>query len=212
MPSATSPVLPRTPPNPVAHIEGAPDDELQDVQVPVPMKDRVFNKTGIQCVWCSHELLGRYAEEPKLIGLTDHADCKGTAGPADVDRKLTQIKVKYAQVKFDKPKAREFIRKAVVEERRGITFSVPGHVMNLVHYDEKKKVVKYINNSDRQLLIRTWSMDEFERHWEGWVSTIYADKDIIPNKYAPTHALEIIHRGGRNDAFGPNYILRPSKK
>ena len=38
--------------NPVAGYEGVPDEDLTDVMVPIPMKDRVFNKTGIQCVWC----------------------------------------------------------------------------------------------------------------------------------------------------------------
>src|SRR4051812_15544159 len=52
------------------------DDELDGVQVPVPMKDRVFNATGTQCVWCSLELLGRWAEEPKLVGLTKQRDCQ----------------------------------------------------------------------------------------------------------------------------------------
>lgn len=78
--------------NPVAAYEGEPDEELKDVMVPIPMKDRVFNKTGIQCVWCSLETIGRYAEEPKLIGMTNLSDCKSYSSPSSAGNKLRQLK------------------------------------------------------------------------------------------------------------------------
>lgn len=204
--------------NPVAEYEGTPEeDELKDVQVPVPMKDRVFNRTGIQCVWCSIELMGRWAEEPKLIGppcMTDWKDCKSYSGPASAGRKLNQIKVKFEQV-TNKQAGRALLRKAVAEERRGALFAVPGHAMNIVHYDEAKKVVKYINNSDKSLKIRTWTMDEFEKRWEGWVLVIYADKDIIPQKFAPpaVFLLPIIDRNNPQGQYDPKmYIPFPGKR
>ena len=41
---------------------GEPDaDELKDVQCPIPMKDRVRNYTGTQCVFSSLECLARWA-------------------------------------------------------------------------------------------------------------------------------------------------------
>ena len=83
--------------NPIVSFEGSVDDDLLDVMVPVPMKDRVFNKTGIQCVWASTELLGRYAEEPKLVGLTNLPDCKSYASPASAAAKLKQLKVRFEQ-------------------------------------------------------------------------------------------------------------------
>jgi hypothetical protein len=157
------------------------------------MKDRVFSKTSIQCVWCSCELLGRYAEEPKLINLTDDPECKVTAARRSCARKLNKIKVKFVQT-TNRAEGRAMLRKAVTQERRGALFGVPGHAMNCVHYDEEKGVFKYINNSDRTLKVRTWTMSEFERRWDEWVLVIYADNDIIPQKYQKQLLIPIIDR------------------
>lgn len=195
--------------NPVAGYEGKIDEDLTDVMVPIPMKDRVFNKTTIQCVWCSLETCGRYAEESKLINIIDLADCKGYSGPDNVSAKLKQLRVKYEQTtnKSD----RSLIIKSVVKERRGCLFSIKGHAMTLVHYDEQKGIVKYINNSDRSLAIRTWTMDEFNRRWTGWICVVYADNDIIPLKYSPAIAIPIIDRNSPQGSYPKNYILLPSR-
>jgi len=196
--------------NPIAAIEGAIDDDLSDVMVPVPMKDRVFNKTGIQCVWASTELLGRYAEEPKLIGLTNDPECKSYANTYSFARKMKQLNVRFETT--TDPSDRSLIIKSVVKDRRGCLFCIPGHAMVLVHYDEKKGIVKYINNSDRSLAIRTWTMAEFNRHFDGWVSAIYADNDIIPQKYAPKIPnLPIIDRSQEQQVYDKEYILQPLK-
>lgn len=198
--------------NPIAAMDGAVDEDLSDVMVPVPMKDRVYNKTGIQCVWATTEAMGRYAEEPKLINLTDDPDCKSYASAYSFARKMKQLGVKFETTTDVNDLS--LIRKAVVEERRGCLFCVPGHAMLLVHFDEKKGIVKYINNSDRSLAIRTWTMAEFRRHrnGEGWVSTIYADNDIIPKKYAPRiPLLPIIDRNKPQGAYEKDYILQPLK-
>jgi len=200
--------------NPIAQYEGEPDNdsELQDTQVPIPMKDRVYNRTGIQCVWCSCEVLGRYAEEPKLINLTYDPDCQGYSTPFRTKRKLNQIGVNFIQT-TDKSEGRALIRKTVVQERRGAVFGVPGHAMNIVHYDEEKKIVKYINNSDKSLKIRTWTMEEFERRWDGWVLVIYADNDIISLKYISEKNklfIPIIDRNGAQGVYPKDYILFPN--
>ena len=84
--------------------------------------------------------------------------------------------------------------------------------MTLVHYDEQKQIVKYINNSDSSLKIRTWTMDEFNRRWEGWICVVYADKDIIPQKYGPRiPAFPVIDRNGPQGVYKKDYILQPSK-
>lgn len=197
--------------NPIAAIEGAVDEDLADVMVPVPIKDRVFNKTGIQCVWASTELLGRYAEEPKLIGLTNDSECKSYANTYSFSRKMKQLNVKFETT--TDPRDRSLIIKSVVKERRGCLFCIPGHAMVLVHYDEKKGIVKYINNSDRSLAIRTWTMAEFNRHFDGWVSAVYADNDIVPLKYTPKIPdLPIIDRGQEKQAYDKEYILQPLKQ
>lgn len=195
--------------NPVAAFEGKAEENLKDLQVPVPMKDRVFNKSVIQCVWCSLELLGNWAEEPKLKGMTTWPDCQSYSSPMGAARKLNQIKVKFEQT-VNREKGRELIRKAVVQEHRGVLFGIPGHAMNLVHYDEQNKIVKYINNSDRTLAVRTWTMSEFERRWEGWVLVIYADNDIIPLKYMPlAHQIPILDQMGKGNFKSKDLILFP---
>lgn len=197
--------------NPVAAYEGEPDEELKDVMVPIPMKDRVFNKTGIQCVWCSLETIGRYAEEPKLIGMTNLSDCKSYSSPSSAGNKLRQLKVRFEQTTSTKD--RSLIIKSVVKERRGCLFAVPGHAMTLVHYDEAKGIVKYINNSDKTLAIRTWTMEEFNRRWDGWICVIYADNDIIPQKYTPPIPdLPVIDRNGPQGTYPREYILQPLKR
>lgn len=197
--------------NPIATYEGEPDEDLADVMVPIPMKDRVFNKTGIQCVWCSLETIGRYAEEPKLIGMTELPDCKSYSSPSSAARKLRELNVKFEQTTSRSD--RSLIIKSVVKERRGCLFAVPGHAMTLVHYDEEKGVVKYINNSDRTLAIRTWTMEEFNRRWDGWICVIYADNDIIPQKYAPPiPELPIRDQNNPQGEYPKDYILLPRKK
>ena len=196
--------------NPIVAYEGSIDEDLSDLMVPIPMKDRVFNRTGIQCVWASTEAIGRYAEEPKLINLTDDPDCKSYAGLSSYSRKMRERGVKYKMT--NDTQDRSLIIKTVVQERRGCMFCVPGHAMVLVHYDEKKGIVKYFNNSDRSLAIRTWTMAEFNRRFEGWVAAIYADNDIIPLKYAPKiPLLPIIDRNNQQGIYDKEYILQPAK-
>jgi len=193
--------------NPVADYEGEEDENLANVMVPIPMKDRVFNKTGIQCVWCSLETCGRYAEEPKLINMTDLSDCKSYSSPSRAAAKLKQLKVRFEQTtsKYD----RSLIIKSIVKERRGCLFGIPGHAMTLVHYDENEGIVKYINNSDNSLKIRTWSMEEFNRRWDGWICVIYADNDIVPQKYMPMMEIPIIDRNKSQGIYSKEYILLP---
>lgn len=196
--------------NPVATYEGEPDENLSDVMVPIPMEDRVFNKTGIQCVWCSLETIGRFAKEKKLVDLTELSDCKSYASPSSAARKLKELGVRYEQTTSTSD--RSLILKSVVQERRGCLFSIPGHAMTLVHYDENKGIVKYINNSDSTLQIRTWTMSEFNRRWDGWVCVIYADHDIIPDKYKPkVPNLPITDRNGPQGEYSTDYIFFPSK-
>lgn len=193
----------------IAVADEGEDEDLANVMVPIPMKDRVFNKTGIQCVWCSLETCGRYAEEPKLINMTDLADCKSYSSPENVAFKLKQLKVKYEQT--NSKSDRSLIIKSVVKDRRGCLFAIRGHAMTLVHYDELKGIVKFINNSDRTLKIHTWSMEEFDRRWNGWICVIYADNDIVPQKYIFTNEIPIVDRNGAQGIYSKDYILMPKK-
>ena len=188
--------------NPVKTYEGHANDP-SDVMVDIPLSERVYNRTGIQCVWSTLETLGRFADEPKLFNLSTQKDCQAFGNPKSVAAKLNKFQVKFEQ---SNNHDRKLILKSVVNERRGCLFSVPNHVMTLVHYDEQKGIVKYINNSDELLEIRTWTMEEFNKRWEGWICVIYADRDIVPLKYIP-----IIDRNGRQKKYSNDYILNPKK-
>jgi len=193
--------------NPVSAYEGYVDEDLTNVMVPIPMKDRVYNKTGIQCVWASTECIGRYAEEPKLIGLTNDSECKSYANPTSLASKLRKLNIKFEQTTSRSD--RSLLIKSVVKERRGCLFDVPGHAMTLIHYDEVAGIVKYINNSDKSLKIRTWTMKEFNQRWAGWICVIYADKDIVPKKYTKSYPIPIIDRNKEQGDYKKDYILQP---
>lgn len=123
-------------------------ENLEGIQCPIPMKDRVLNKTEIQCVWASIEMLGRWAEEDKLVNppLTSRDDFKGYASPSSVERKLNQLNIKYVQTYNNKEKGIELIRMAM-KEKRGCLWSVPKHAMVIVHFDEEKNIFKWVDNN-----------------------------------------------------------------
>lgn len=196
----------QNPINPVANFEGYEDEDISNVMVPIPMKDRVFNKTGIQCVWASLECIGRYAEEKKLINLTNDPECKSYSSPSGAERKLKQLRVRFEQTVNHSDKS--LIHKAVIKEKRGVLFGIPGHAMVMVHYDESKGIMKYINNSDKELKIRTWSIEEFNRRWDGWICAIYADVDKIPFKWLAAR-IKVIDVEDLYFVAPKNYILFP---
>lgn len=192
--------------NPIADYEGCPEEDLSNVMVPIPKNQRVFNKSGIQCVWATLETCGNYASEKKLKNITEQQGYKSYETPYSTSKKLKDIKVKYKQTNNKADKS--LILESIVQERRGCLFGVPGHAMTLVHYDEENKIVKYINNSDPELLIRTWSMSEFDKRWNGWICVIYADEDIIPEKYILID-LPVVDRNNPQGQYQKDYILKP---
>jgi hypothetical protein len=192
--------------NPVAHYEGEPDADadMRNVMVPIPMEDRVGNGTGIQCVWSSIETLARYARFERLYNMTDLPECKSYSGPSSAGRWLKSKNVRFEQTIGGD---RSLILKGVVKEGRGVLFSVPGHAMVLVHYDEEKGEVKYINNSDKSLKIRTWSMKEFNRRFDGWVMIVYADNDLFKRGEART--LPVFDKNNPQGKYPDDYIPLP---
>lgn len=159
------------------------EPDLDSLQCPIPLKDRVRNHTGIQCVFASIEMLGRWAEEPKLTDppITDRPDCKGYSGPTDAANKLRKLGVKFEQTYRDRKEGLRLIKKAT-KEGRGCLWGVPEHAMVLVHYSEEEDRVCWVDNSDRSLKVQETTIDRFKRRWDSWVLVIYADEDIIPMK------------------------------
>jgi hypothetical protein len=194
--------------NPVKEFEGNVDSSNLQTQVFIPPEDRVPNKTGIQCVWSSVETLARYAEIKKLYDITNNDNYKSYAGPQSLKVMLKKYGIKYEMT--TNKNDRSLLIKGCTVEKRGVGFDIPGHAMVLVHYDEVEGLVKYINNSDPSLKIRTWTMEEFNKRWAGWAFIIYADDDIIPKKNA--NNLEIIDRNNNQGGYNRDYILPPYQK
>jgi hypothetical protein len=198
-----------------AYVSDADDENLENVQSPIPMKDRVPNRTGIQCVWASIEVIGRWAEEPKLVNppLTSRAECKSYSSPTLAAKELTTLGVKFEQTYGDKAAGVKLIKKAM-EEGRGCLWGVPGHAMDLIHYDEEKNVVKWIDNSDSRLAVQTTTVDKFKERWDSWVLVIYADKDIIPSKLGRSLArtIPIFDRNNEPKKYEKDYVPLPQKE
>ena len=190
--------------NPVSSYEGKEEEDLSSVQVPIPEKDRVPNKTGIQGVWSSIETLARYCGEKKLYEITENNEYKSYAGPGSARRMFEKYEIEYEMTTSTKD--RSLLIKGCMVENRGCGFGIPGHVMTMVHYDEEKGVVKYIDNSDLQLKIRMWSMDEFNRRWDGWVFIIRAKNDRISAR----KDIPIKDRGIKQGSYDKNYIFFPN--
>lgn len=186
------------------------DVDLSTLQCPIPLKDRVLNYTGIQCVFSSIEMLGRWAEVDALTNppITSRSDCKSYSGPQDAARKLTRLGVKFEQVYGNRQAGIQLIKKAMAEGR-GCLFNIPGHAMVLVHYDEKEDRVCWVNNSDRSLKVNTTTISGFNKMWAGWVLVVYAENDIIPFKLNPITNLPI--KDGTNSSleFPKRYIPKP---
>ncbi|RDJ35618.1 MAG: hypothetical protein DWQ19_12435 [Crenarchaeota archaeon] len=195
--------------------DSPPDENLPDVQCPIPMEDRVPNRTGIQCVWSSIEMLGRWAEEPKLMDppLTSRPQCKSFSSPSLSAKVLKELNVKFEQTYGDRQAGIALIKKAM-KEGRGCLWDVPGHAMVLIHYDEEADVVKWVDNSDSRLAVQTTTIDKFKRRWGSWILVIYADNDIIPaklNRNFLAPKLPIRDQNNPQGEYPKDYIPIPRK-
>ncbi len=178
-PKAPAPIVQPPPPpiTPPAPPPAPVEPDCVGVQVPIPKDCRVFNKSGSQCVWCSIECLGRYHKVRELYEGDRRLTLKYTwaTGPAEVQRVLSSNypTVKWKQVQ-SKSELRNFIKTYVTEKKFGVGIGIPGHMLNLVHYDEQAKVVKVIDNcGPKALQVQYWSMDKFDRLADGWVLTVF---------------------------------------
>ena len=195
----------------------APTDEnLEGVQCPIPMSDRVPNRTGIQCVWASIEMIGRWAEEPKLMNppLTSRSECKSYSSPSLAASQLKKLGVKFEQSYQDRDAGISLIKKAMAEGR-GCLWGVPGHAMVLIHYDEVANVVKWVDNSDSRLAVQTTTVDRFKQRWDSWVLVVYADNDIIPvklNRDGLARKIPIWDRSNPQGQYPKDYVPIPRRE
>lgn len=192
-------------------------DELKDVQVPVPRDCRILNTKG-NCVWCSLELLARFAYMEQLYNITKNVSdggdprCQGGSSPEPVRRFLNSKKIKY-DMYTDKTEGEKLLLKACKIERRGAAFAIPGHMLNCIHYDPDTKIVKVIDNADRSLAVQTWSWDKFYRLWAGsgyWVYAIYGEPDRVQERYSTlADQIPIFDRNSPQGKYPKGYIVIP---
>jgi len=197
-----------------SYTSNVPEENLDELQCPIPMSDRVHNYTGIQCVWSSLEMIGRFAEEPKLMNppLTSRSNCKSYSSPSLVRERLTELKIKFEQTYDDRGRGIALIKKAM-SEGRGCLFGVPGHAMVLVHYDDTKNFVKYVDNSDRNLAVQTMTMERFNQRWDTWITVVYADNDIVPVKLGRfARQLPIFDQNNPQGKYPLDYVPIPRKE
>jgi len=197
----------------VAYRSIGPDEDLEGLQCPIPMKDRVKNYTGIQCVYSSIEMIGRWAEEPKLMNppITSRSNCQGYSGPDRASSILKSLGVKFEQSHGSKEKGLDLIRKAM-KEHRGCLFGVPGHAMVLVHFDEENNIAKYVDNSDHSLIVHEMTVTRFLSRWDTWVIVVYADNDVIPFKVSPlARKIPIKDHNNPQGTYPNDYVPLPDR-
>jgi hypothetical protein len=193
------------------------EDELKDVEVPVPRDCRILNTKG-NCVWCSLELLARYAYMPQLYNITKNVSaggdprCQGGSSPSPVRSFLNDKKIKY-EMYTDREQGEKLLIKACKVERRGAAFAIPGHMLNCIHYDPDTKIIKIIDNADRSLSVQTWSWEKFHRLWAGgdhWVYAIYGEPDRIQDRYLTlADQIPILDRNAPQGKYPKGYIIVP---
>jgi hypothetical protein len=195
------------------------EEDIKGLQCPIPMSCRVKNGTGIQCVWSSIEMLGRWAEEPKLMNppLTSRSDCKSYSSPSLAATRMNQLNVKFEQSYKDRTAGVKLLKKAM-SEGRGCLWGVPGHAMVIVHYNEEQNKMCWVDNSDRSLKVQKTTIEGFNKRWDSWILVIYADNDIIPQKMRNNPILRpslprlipIIDRNNPQGAYPKDYIPMPN--
>jgi hypothetical protein len=170
-PPIVAPITPPPPPAPPV------EPDCVGVQVPIPKNCRVYNRSGSQCVWCSLECLARHHNVKELYEGNGRLTKNYTwaTGPGEVQRVLNSrySTVKWKQIQ-NRGQLKGFIKTYVCDKKFGIGLGIPGHMLNLVHYDEEAKIVKIIDNGGpRALQIQDWSMEKFERLADGWAVTVF---------------------------------------
>lgn len=186
------------------------EEELKDVQVPIPREIRSLNTKG-SCCYNSLEVLARYAKIKKLYYITRDVDkgghpyAQGASSPTPMRKFLNLMNVKYDMITNGDM---NFLIKYVKEQRRGVCFDIPGHVLNIISIHDD--YIKVIDNADWSLSVQTWSMSKFKRLWGGWAYTIFAEDDIVPYYYDPYINLGIDDNGKL--FYRKEYFPIPKKK
>ena len=161
---------------------------------PVQPAETVPNRTGVQCVWSSLELIGNYIEEPKLYNLTKDSRCQGLADPGRVHSLLTSKGIKFAQTK-DKKEGMK-IMLAAMDVGLPVLCGFSGvHAINVVNYDETANRVHYIDNIGERTP-RIMSLEKFNRAWDGWIVAIYPANQTKVRRLLKQRQIEMWYYSG----------------
>jgi hypothetical protein len=193
VPPVTPPVIP-----PIV------EPDLIGVQVPIAKANRIYNKSGSQCVWVSIETLARHHGIKEIYEGENRISKHYTwaTGPGEVSRVL---KSKYPTVQWkhiqSRSQLKDFVKKYVTEEKLGVGLAIPGHMLTLVHYDEAAKIVKVIDNGGpKALQVQEWTMERFERISDGWALVLIPPGRIVRDSFDCTirepHKIYGLKHGG----------------
>lgn len=152
-----------------------PKVPLTDPQVNIPKENRIYNKSGSQCVWCSAEMLGSVNHSAGCKGLTDQY--KHATGPGEFASVMKSRNIKFIQDTKGGNTEIDFMEEWVKNRRRGVGFGIHGtHCILMCHF-ERNKLVKIIDNSDHSLSVQTWEWNKFNRARDSWVFVILPDTE-----------------------------------
>jgi hypothetical protein len=128
------------------------------------------NRSGMQCVWCSLETLGRMHGVKALYGLTKTHTWP--SGPGEVAQVLRRRDVRFRQT----TNATLAMVRDACERGLGCLVDVHNgrHAKVVVGFDEKRRKVWIIDNGGPfSCQIHEWSLDHFRNEFSGWVCVIY---------------------------------------
>jgi hypothetical protein len=146
------------------------------LQVPVASDQRTYNRTGVQCVWCSLATLAKYQGHALAAQrLTDRYQSQ--AGPAEVRTVLDGLGIRYRMQAPGHKDAQ--VLKDACGRRWGAAVGLRGtHMINVVHYAGGQ--VGTLDNCDRTLSVRMQAERDFLAAWDGWAVVLIPPAEDAP--------------------------------
>jgi hypothetical protein len=146
------------------------------LQVPVAADQRTYNRTGVQCVWCSLATLAKYQGHPSAAQrLTERY--KSQAGPGQVRSVLDGLGIRY-RMQATGNKDPQLLKDACAK-RWGACVGLRGaHMINVVHYAGGQ--VGILDNCDRTLSVRMQAEASFLAAWDGWAVVLIPPAEDAP--------------------------------
>ncbi len=160
--------------SPVTPAQVVAQSDTAGIDVPVAKANRIYNKTGIQCVYCSLETLSRHHKIVRGYDFTDKY--KSFSCPEFVEIVCKERNIPVRQVR-DRVAGVVFLKKYVRDDKLGCGVGLNGvHCVTIVHWDEGKKLVGMIDNmGPKALEVQIVPMDAFKAAFDGWAFAVIPD-------------------------------------